>query len=170
MDDNTKRVVLIALLVLAVAFECVLALVCGSLGGYVGAKIALNSAQGAPASSDVEIIPWERGTPRGSIPEVSRSWAALVIAVESDSPADAAGISPGDMIVAVDGIALSEDVTLRELVLERRPGDQITLTISRGTRTWDARVTLGSVPEGPGDAPWLGIRFQMVPRVVGGEQ
>jgi len=70
----------------------------------------------------------------------------------------------------VDGIALSEDVTLRELVLERRPGDRITLTISRGTRTWDARVTLGSVPEGPGDAPWLGIRFQMVPRVVGGDQ
>lgn len=170
MDDNTKRIIFVALLVLAAAFECVLALMCGTLGGYVGARVALSRAEQVSAAPDVEAAPWQGGLPRGPMPEISRSWAALVLQVESNSPADAAGISPGDMIVAVNGASLTEDMTLREMVLEHRPGDRITLTISRGTRTWDTRVTLGSAPEGPEDVPWLGVRFQMVPRIAEEDQ
>ncbi len=170
MDDNTKRIVLIALLVLAALFECVLALVCGSLGGYVGAKVALNRSAAAPARSGVEIAPWQRGTPRGPLAEEPEAWAALVIEVEPGSPADEAGITPGDMIVAVNTVPLTEERTLAQLVQEHRPGARITLTISRGMRTWDARVTLGSSPDGPEDTPWLGIRFQMIPRIVEGDR
>ena len=170
MDDNTKRIVLVALLVLAVLFECVLALVCGSLGGYVGAKVALSSSTAAPARSDVEMAPWQRGTPRGLLPEETESWAALVIEVVPGSPADQAGITPGDMIVAVNTVPLTEERTLTHLVREHSPGAWVRLTISRGMRTWDARVTLGSPPDGPEETPWLGIRYQMIPRIVEGER
>lgn len=171
MEENTKRIILIALLVLAAIFECMLALICGSLGGYIGARIALSRTQAPTTVPRFDVpSPWQPEFPRVPTPEITESWGALVLRVEPDSPAEAAGITEGDVIVAVDGASLTEDRTLRELVLERAPGEEVTLTVARGARTREVRVRLSSPPNGPEDVPWLGIRFQMVPRMPGTER
>ena len=165
MDSNTKRIIVIALLVLAAIFECALALIGGTLGGYVGARIALRGAQARSSASGFRTPrPSRPGTLPAPIPGLEDRWAALVIQVEPDSPAEDAGIAPGDMIVAVDKVPLTEGSTLRDLVHEYRPGEAVTLTIRRAARTKEIRVRLASPPDGPNDTPWLGIRFQMVPR------
>jgi S1-C subfamily serine protease len=164
MDDNTKRIIVIALLVLAALLDCALALIGGTLGGYVGARVALREVRARISAPEVETPQrWHEDAPLPRPPRLESEWAALVIQVEPDSPAEDAGIVPGDRIIAVDGATLTEEETLRELVQGYRPGEPVALTILRAGDTKRVRARLASPPDGPNDIPWLGIRFQMVP-------
>jgi regulator of sigma E protease len=53
-----------------------------------------------------------------------------VKAVQDDSPASRAGIRPGDRIVAVDGVAIGDPLTLDER-LQSRVGDTVKITVTR---------------------------------------
>ena len=68
---------------------------------------------------------------------------ATVIEVTAGSPAAGAGIRPGDVIVAVDGTAVSGASALGRLVSARAPGDEVTITVVRDGQDRDLRVTLG---------------------------
>ncbi len=70
----------------------------------------------------------------------------LVNSVIDDSPADRAGIRPGDLIVAVDGnpvmVRHAEDMPEFRRGLSIRPiGDQVSLHIERGSKILDLEVT-----------------------------
>jgi S1-C subfamily serine protease len=67
-------------------------------------------------------------------------------AVFPGSPAEEAGLQPGDIIVAVDGTRVDEDNDLSTLILPKAPGDTVTLRILRGNTTTDVDVTLGTLP------------------------
>ena len=53
-----------------------------------------------------------------------------VKAVQDDSPASRAGIRPGDRIVAVDGVAIGDPLTLDKR-LQSRVGDTVKITVTR---------------------------------------
>jgi len=53
---------------------------------------------------------------------------ALVAGVLAGSPADAAGLAAGDVIVAVDGAAVDSPTTLTSILSAHRPGDQVRVT------------------------------------------
>ena len=57
----------------------------------------------------------------------------------SDSPARRAGVQPGDVIVAVDGHAVTYVAQLQEAIAFRKPGDVVSLDVAR---KGGARVTL----------------------------
>jgi S1-C subfamily serine protease len=63
--------------------------------------------------------------------------------VASGSPAAGAGIQQGDVITAVDGTAVSSPADLAQQVRSHQPGDQVTITYSRGGNSTDAQVQLG---------------------------
>ncbi|MEQ9104233.1 MAG: Do family serine endopeptidase [Rhodothermales bacterium] len=63
-----------------------------------------------------------QGVPRG---------AAQVTAVTPGTPAEAAGLQPGDIIVAVQGVELRDFNELRTTIANMRPGDKVELQISR---------------------------------------
>ena len=65
--------------------------------------------------------------------------------VVAGSPAEAAGLQVGDVIVAVDGERL-DDGDLAQAVLPHKPGDVVTLRIVRGQSTEELSVTLGEYP------------------------
>jgi serine protease Do len=62
------------------------------------------------------------------------------------SPAEAAGLRDGDVIVALDGRQVSADVDLAALLLSHEPGDTVTLRVLRDNSTRDVEVTLGVLP------------------------
>ena len=72
---------------------------------------------------------------------------ALVREVLPGSPADDAGLQAGDLIVAVDGAAMSADA-LAETIGSMAPGDAITLTVLRDDAELELEATLGSAPKG----------------------
>ena len=62
------------------------------------------------------------------------------------SPAEAAGLQSGDIVTAVDGIAVDEDKPLDLQVLRYAPGDQVTLDVLRDGETIQVTVTMGTRP------------------------
>jgi serine protease Do len=62
------------------------------------------------------------------------------------SPAEAAGLRAGDVIVAVDGRQLSSEADLSMMLLPYGPGDTITLRVLRDNSVREIEVTLGTQP------------------------
>jgi S1-C subfamily serine protease len=71
--------------------------------------------------------------------------------VASGSPAAGAGLEQGDVITAVDGTAVASPADLARLVRSHQPGDQVTITYTRGGSSTDAQVQLGD--RSPQNAP-----------------
>jgi S1-C subfamily serine protease len=65
------------------------------------------------------------------------------------SPAAKAGLKDGDIVVAVDGDPVDQDHDLSTRILPHVPGDVVALSVIRGGRTMEIRVTLGTLPANP---------------------
>jgi predicted metalloprotease with PDZ domain len=78
----------------------------------------------------------------------AREWDGKLIigAVSWDSPAAQAGLCPGDEIVALDG-RRAASATLAALRLEKKPGEQVRITVARDGRIRDYSAVLGSQSE-----------------------
>ncbi len=66
----------------------------------------------------------------------------LVQSIESNSPAEKAGIKPGDVILKFDGNEISQANQLQALVASKAPGDKATIEIFRNGKTEEKTVTL----------------------------
>lgn len=69
-----------------------------------------------------------------------------VTRVIEDSPAEAAGIQVGDVLVAINGIPMSERERMAEAREAWKPGSDVTWTMTRGTSPRDLQITLGRMP------------------------
>ena len=87
---------------------------------------------------------------------VAKPQGALVIDVSSDVPA-AAEIDSGDVIVAVDGVAVQTPDELRREIGRRKPRDEVELTLQRDDETLKVTVKTVASPEDPNRAI-VGIR------------
>jgi serine protease Do len=63
--------------------------------------------------------------------------------VQSNGPADKAGVKDGDVITAVNDNPVGQGSSVSSLVSEYEPGQKITLTIVRGSKQLKLDVTLG---------------------------
>ncbi|HMB66167.1 MAG TPA: trypsin-like peptidase domain-containing protein [Patescibacteria group bacterium] len=82
--------------------------------------------------------------------ELPRESGALIVegkedtpGVISGSPADKAGLLPGDIVFEINAIKITEDSDLRSVVQRYRPGDKIGLKVQRGEQVFIRVVTLG---------------------------
>ncbi|HEX8758063.1 MAG TPA: DegQ family serine endoprotease [Steroidobacteraceae bacterium] len=78
---------------------------------------------------------------------LSSPHGALVSSVESKSPAAAAGLEPGDVVLAVDGHAIDHFGELSSRISDMRPGSQATLTLWRDHRDRTVRVRVEELKE-----------------------
>ena len=80
--------------------------------------------------------------------------------VVAGSPAEAAGLQAGDLIVSVDGEALAEDTSLAEVIGAMQPGDTVALEVQRDGEDANLSldVTLTENPDKAGVA-FLGVQY-----------
>ena len=72
---------------------------------------------------------------------------ATIVGVVPGAPAAAAGLVPGDVIIAVAGRAVSGPSDIAPIILAHKPGDKVTITYFDATgQTQSASVTLASGP------------------------
>jgi 2-alkenal reductase len=83
-------------------------------------------------------------TADGSLPVQN---GAVLSEVQPDGPAGQAGLRAGDIIVGVDGAKIDATTSLRQLLLQHKPGDTVTLDVVRDGRTQQFKVTLGTRPD-----------------------
>ena len=88
------------------------------------------------------------------------SKGALIAGVMRGSPADEAGIEPGDVVVAVNGKAVRDAAELRNTVGLMRVGEKVTLAVLRDGKRLTIEATIGKPREetvlGKGPAQRLG--------------
>lgn len=82
--------------------------------------------------------------------------SALVMNVDAESPAAAAGLQAGDAIVEANGQAIEDSQQLIDLIGELSPGDDLSLQVQRGDQTITIPVSLASHPDDEGRA-FLGV-------------
>jgi len=88
-------------------------------------------------------------------PELAESFrlgataGVLVAGVQRGSPADRAGVKPGDVVVTVDGKPVGDPDSMRNLIVALAPGKQTTLKLRRGQSTLELQVAVGKRPGPP---------------------
>ena len=75
-----------------------------------------------------------------------------IVHVEDGGIADRAGLREGDVIVAVDGIAITGTLDYAFRVLDRAPGETVALGVTRAGTLHTASLTLG-----PSPPPWSAL-------------
>ncbi len=78
---------------------------------------------------------------------VGEESGALVAAVQPGSPADDAGLEPGDVVVGVDGEEITNFGELGVIIRQHAPGDELELVVNRDGERQDITVTLGSTAD-----------------------
>jgi serine protease DegQ len=91
------------------------------------------------AGQPVTLPEAQRGT-------VGRSDALLVVGVTAASPAAAAGVLVGDLLLEFDGHPIESPEELLDLLVGDRVGRQVTLRILRGGAASDRSITVGERP------------------------
>ena len=66
--------------------------------------------------------------------------------VMSGSPADKAGVKPGDIITKIDGTNVTAQTSITSILGKHKVGDTIPLTIVRSSKTITLNVTLAAAP------------------------
>jgi len=72
---------------------------------------------------------------------------ALIAGVMRGSPADKAGIRPGDVLLAIGGQPIKDAQAMLELIAGLTPGQSAAFSVSREGRTRDMSVTIGRRPK-----------------------
>jgi serine protease Do len=78
---------------------------------------------------------------------ITNDHGALIRDVESGSPAERAGLRPGNVVVEINGKPVTDGRDLQRALSEASPGSAVTLTIIRDGRQNHISVTLGEEQE-----------------------
>ena len=92
----------------------------------------------SPAIAEEQDLPVQYGALIGS----DRGGSAII----AGSPAEAAGLRDGDIIVGLNGEPLTEESDLATLIVPYEAGETITLRILRDNTATEVEVTLGELP------------------------
>jgi membrane-associated protease RseP (regulator of RpoE activity) len=124
-------------------------------GGHDGAPIGRvfpgfpGGPQG-PRGGQGSTTPQVPGTSNGAFLGVSTQapsngqQGVPIAAVQTGSPADQAGLKAGDLITAVDGNSVTDPAQLSQDIRSHQPGDQVTITYTRGGTSAQVQVKLGT--------------------------
>ena len=69
-------------------------------------------------------------------------------AIAPDSPAEAAGLQDGDIVLVIEGQTIDAEHPLDALLVSFRPGQTISMTIQRDGQEMNVEITLGTRPDG----------------------
>lgn len=101
--------------------------------------------------SDADFVPKEGDTPKpgarptlGAMPDYADQDVMKIGDVIPGGPAEKAGLKAGDIIVEFDGRAVKGLQDYTEILFARKPGDEVTLKIRRGTETLTVKAVLGA--------------------------
>jgi S1-C subfamily serine protease len=70
----------------------------------------------------------------------------MMLSVEADAPADKAGITIGDLLLALDKAPTADTEIVQTILMGREVGDVITATLLRGGEVIELEITLGERP------------------------
>ena len=173
-QKNNDRGWVWAIAIGGVVLSLILACFVGAFAGFFAGKwaarstIAISPWESMPHHFEIQPMPnMPRPELRPEMPQKPERFqfrvqsGAVISEVIEGSPADEAGLLPGDVILAVDSQRLTEEFTLYEAISEYEPGDRVQFRLWSHGRPDEVEVRLGRNQDDP-DRAWLGVRFSMM--------
>ena len=77
---------------------------------------------------------------------LSQTVGVVVTTVAANSPAASAGVKKGDLVTAVNGVAVTTAKNVVDEVRKNKVGDTVTLSITRGTENLSLKATAQAAP------------------------
>jgi membrane-associated protease RseP (regulator of RpoE activity) len=158
-NRSTYAGVIVIAVVVALLCTCMGALAGGFFGYWLGQRATTNWAPELPGWEPVP-EPAPAPTLPQRVPTVPRLSGALITRVVEGSPAEQAGITAGDIIVAIDGAAIGADDTLAQIMRGHRPGDTVEIQLSSRGQERTVQVKLGANPDDSNIA-YLGVYYTL---------
>jgi serine protease DegQ len=125
----------------------------GSLGiGFAIPVSTVKTVMDSIISTGQVVRGWIGVEPQDITPELAESFGlgqktgAIIAGVLRDGPADRAGIRPGDILIAVDGKAITDTTEMLNLIAQLKPGKKVKMTILRKNEQANLDVLIGRRP------------------------
>jgi S1-C subfamily serine protease len=125
----------------------------GATAAATNIGLAISNAEALPVIASLR--EHSAGTQRaegymgvGLADRVDGGRGAIVTSVESGAPGGDGGVEEGDIVIAVDGVAVEGSAGLVAAVRDRQPGDEVTVVVLRGGDSHTLAVVLSRRPEG----------------------
>jgi S1-C subfamily serine protease len=124
-------------------------------GGETGSDTAQSSGVGFAVPIDlakIDVPGLEQGKPAAhaylgvSTTDAPDAEGVLLQGVQSGTPAAAAGLRAGDVLIGFNGLPLHGSADLIDDIATEVPGNKVALKVKRGSRTLTVTVTLGTQP------------------------
>jgi S1-C subfamily serine protease len=128
-----RRIALVAVALTFIIAGAAYAVTSAVVGGSGGQTPAVVNGSGAWLGIDVAN---------------SQQGGVMVVDVFPGSPAQAAGMEPGDVITQIDGHQILTPRDVRAAITGKRPGDQVQLQFQGSGTSYTAKVALTSPPAG----------------------
>jgi len=127
-------------------------------GGYMGIGFAIPSDMAKSVMDSIikngkVIRGWLGVSIQNLTPDLAKSLViketegALISGVESDSPADKAGLKQGDLVTEMNGNKITDVTALRNMVASTAPGTKVDFKIIRSGKELTITTTLGEYRE-----------------------
>ena len=113
------------------------------IGFAVPIDLAAKSAEAMPGHADPDRLPL---TP--SLTTAGGQNGALIQEVAPNSPASKAGLRAGDLVTTIDGKTVENYSEMVARIRAHKPGDKVTLVVSRGGNETTITATLTQRPAG----------------------
>lgn len=78
--------------------------------------------------------------------KLSHTKGSLIAGVLTGSPAEKAGLKPGDILLAINGNIVADSSSMLNLIANLKPNEKAVLTIARNQREMDIEVIIGKRP------------------------
>lgn len=125
----------------------------GSLGiGFAIPVTTVKSVMDSIIRTGHVVRGWIGVEPQDITPELAESFGlsqktgAIIAGVLRGGPADRAGIRPGDILVTINGQAVTDTTELLNLVAQLQPGASVNMSILRKDQPSDLNVVIGRRP------------------------
>ena len=79
--------------------------------------------------------------------KLKHAQGSLIAGVVEGSPADNAGLKPGDILISIDGRPVLDSSSMRNIISELKPNKQAILRIERAQKEMDVGVLIGKRPK-----------------------
>jgi hypothetical protein len=104
----------------------------------------IRQERAAPASTQSSSSSGGYGPYLGTIPDMTpRDFGLRLTGVREDSPADEAGLQPGDVVVEFDGNPIADIYAYTYALQAKQPGDIVEIVVERAGERVTVRATLG---------------------------
>jgi len=78
--------------------------------------------------------------------KVSPDQGALIAGVMRDSPADKAGVKPGDVLLAIGGKSVKDAQAMLDLIAALPPGEKTKFSFNRSGKQFESTIAIGKRP------------------------